>query len=146
MNNSHPRKVEFIKKPVLSAMGLLALLGDQQLEKRTINTSLSSDFGTIASVVRPQSFSAFRDWELTVITYNSNDTSNASSVSNVNMSLVNLPLRREMRFVIYKLDDDHGNPFDVWKKLGSPVFPSEADFKELRLHQVRKLGQLIHSF
>lgn len=31
MNTSHPRKVELIKKPVLAALGLLALTGNQQM-------------------------------------------------------------------------------------------------------------------
>ena len=136
MNHSHPRKVEFVKKPVLSVMGLLALLGDQQIKSLVTFENNDDDLGMMASVRKPQMFSDSNDWELAAILYNSNDTSERTSISQVNMSIVNLPTRQDVVFVVYKLDNSHGSPFQVWKKMGSPVFPSDDQFNELRLHQV----------
>lgn len=136
MNHSHPRKVEFVKKPVLGAMGLLALLGDQQIKSLVTPESNGNDFGVMASVRKPQYFSNISDWELAAILYNSNDTSGKTSISKVNMTIVNLPLEEESVFVVYKLDNSHGSPFQVWQQMGSPVFPTDDQFKELRLHQV----------
>jgi len=136
MNHSHPRKVEFVKKPVLNVMGLLALLGDQQIKTHLTLANNDSDFGVMASLRKPQMFSTSNDWELAAILYNSNDTSGRTSVSQVNISIVNLPLRQDLVFVVYKLDNSHGSPFQVWQQMGSPVFPTDDQFKQLRLHQV----------
>ena len=136
MNHSHPRKVEFVKKPVLGVMGLLALLGDQQIKSLVTPDNNGNDFGVMASVRKPQYFSNISDWELAAVLYNSNDTSGKTSISKVNMTIVNLPLKEESVFVVYKLDNGHGSPFQVWQQMGSPVFPTDDQFKELRLHQV----------
>ena len=68
--------------------------------------------------------------------YNSNDTSGRTSVSEINLTVLNLPLRQDVAFVVYKLDNEHGNPFQMWKEMGSPIFPSDEQFHMLRLHQV----------
>ena len=135
MNHSHPRKVEFVKKPVLSVMGLLALLGDEQIKSSTTCEN-HDDFGVIATIIRPLRFSNTIDWELAAVLYNSNDTSGRTSVSQINMSIFNLPSRQDVAFVVYKLDNNHGNPFALWKEMGSPVFPSDGQFNALRLQQV----------
>lgn len=136
VNHSHPRKVEFVKKPVLGVMGLLALLGDQQIKSLVTPENNANDFGVMASVRKPQYFSNISDWELAAILYNSNDTSGRTSISKVNVTIVNLPLKEESVFVVYNLDNGHGSPFQVWQQMGSPVFPTDDQFKELRLHQV----------
>ena len=108
----------------------------QQIKSLVTHENSGSDFGVIASVRKPQEFSNSSDWELAAILYNSNDTSSRTSISQVNMTIVDLPLREESVFVVYKLDNGHGSPFQVWQQMGSPVFPTDDQFKELRLHQV----------
>lgn len=136
MNYSHPRKVEFVKKPVLSVMGLLALLGDLQINSQVRTVDANSDFGLLPTVRLPLQISSSSQWELAVIFYNSDDTSQRRSVSQVNITVVNLPLLKEMIFVVYSLDNENGNPYQLWKHMGSPVFPTDDQLRELRLHQV----------
>lgn len=137
MNHSNPRKVEFVKKPVLSIMGLLALLGDDQIETSiAFENNYHDDFGIMATIIKPHELPSTNDWELAAVLYNSNDTSGRTSLSQINISVVNLPSRQDVAFVVYKLDNDNGNPFRLWKEMGSPVFPSDDQFNELRLHQV----------
>lgn len=137
MNHSNPRKVEFIKKPVLSVMGLLALLGDEQIKTSiSFGNNDNDDFGVMATIINPHGLPSTNDWELAAVLYNSNDTSGRTSLSQINLSVVNLPLRQDIAFVLYKLDNYNGNPFGLWKEMGSPVFPSDDQFNELRLHQV----------
>ncbi|XP_067043099.1 alpha-L-iduronidase-like isoform X1 [Acropora muricata] len=142
MNYSHPRKVEFVKKPVLSVMGLLALLGDLQINSQVRTVDANSDFGLLPTVRLPLQISSSSQWELAVIFYNSDDTSQRRSVSQVNITVVNLPLLKEMIFVVYSLDNENGNPYQLWKHMGSPVFPKDDQLRELRLHQepVRTTG------
>ena len=136
MNYSHRRKVEFVKKPVLSVMGLLALLGDLQINSQVRTVDANSDFGLLPTVRLPLQISISSQWELAVIFYNSDDTSQRRSVSQVNITVVNLPLLKEMIFVVYSLDNENGNPYQLWKHMGSPVFPTDDQLRELRLHQV----------
>ena len=136
MNHSHPRKVEFVKKPILNVMGLLALLGNQQIQASSFE--VNDDFGIVASTIKPHRFSSTNDWELAAVLYNSNDTSRRTSLSQVNLTVLNLPSRQNVTCVVYKLDNEHGNPFLIWKKMGSPVFPTDEQFSVLRLHQVTK--------
>ena len=117
-------------------MGLLALLGDQQISSLVTSANNDNDFGIIASVQKPEIFSNINEWELAAILYNSNDTSGRTSISQAIVSIVKIPLKKDLMFVVYKLDNDHGNPFEVWKEMGSPVFPSHAQFEELHLNQV----------
>ena len=96
----------------------------------------TSDVGAVASVDEPASYENTRDWELSVIVYNSNDTSDKTSLAHVNISISGLPPEKELVFALYKLDSKNGNPYDVWRRQGSPVFPSDNLLKELRKHQV----------
>lgn len=134
MNHSHPRKVEFVKKPIFNVMGLLALLGNQQIKVSSFGEN--EDCGIVASIMKPQRHCDTNDWELAAVLYNSNDTSGRTSVSEINLTVLNLPLRQDVAFVVYKLDNEHGNPFQMWKEMGSPIFPSDDQFHMLRLHQV----------
>ena len=137
MNHSNPRKVEFVKKPILSVMGLLALLGDEQIKTSiTFENGDHDDFGVMATIIEPHGSSSSNDWELAALLYNSNDTSGRTSLSLINISVVNIPSRQDVAFVVYRLDNENGNPFGLWKEMGSPVFPSDEQLSELRLHQV----------
>lgn len=137
MNHSNPRKVEFVKKPVLSVMGLLALLGDEQIKTSiTLENGDHDDFGVMATIIEPLGLSSTNDWELAALLYNSDDTSGRTALSQINISVVNLPWRQDVAFVVYRLDNGNGNPFRLWKEMGSPVFPSDDQLSELRLHQV----------
>ncbi|KAK3717330.1 hypothetical protein QZH41_011573, partial [Actinostola sp. cb2023] len=145
MNTSHPRKVEFIKKPVLSVMGLLAMMGDQQVfaETRYLHDnhiSVNDDLGIMASIVS----GASNDWELAALMYNSDDTSNRTGMSVVNVNVIGIPVAKDILYVIYQIDNYHGNPYEIWRKMKSPVFPTEDQFHKLRSHQdpVRTVGPL----
>ena len=137
MNHSNPRKVEFVKKPILSVMGLLSRLGDEQIKTSiTFENNNHDDFGVMATIIKPHGLSSTYDWELAALLYNSNDTSGRTSLSEINITAMNLPWRQDVAFVLYRLDNDNGNPFHLWKEMGSPVFPSDDQLSELRLHQV----------
>ena len=38
--------------------------------------------------------------------------------------------------IIYKINNTFGNPYDVWKKMGKPAFPTKAQFHEIRKQEV----------
>lgn len=85
-------------------------------------------------------------WELAVLAYNSNDTNNRTGIAVVNLNITGIPVSREILYVVYKIDDEHGNPYSTWKKMMSPVFPTGKQFHELRLNQVTSThSSLLHN-
>ena len=124
-------------------MGLLALLGDQQINSFFTSVNTDSDLGVLPTVRFPQEVSNHSDWEFAAIFYNSNDTSERRSVSQVNVAIANMPFRKELVFVVYSLDNDNGSPYQLWQHMGSPVFPTDEQLRELRFHQVSGISSCI---
>lgn len=90
-----------------------------------------ADLGVLAS--------SSSDRDLTALLYNSNDTTNKTGLAVVHVNVTGLPMVGDISYVIFQIDNYHGNPYAVWKKMKSPVFPSEDQFRQLRLHQVRNI-------
>jgi len=92
----------------------------------------------MASIVSGAAIS--NDWELAALMYNSDDTSNRTGMSVVNVNVTGIPVAKDILYVIYQIDNYHGNPYEIWRKMKSPVFPTEDQFHELRSHQVTKFA------
>lgn len=56
--------------------------------------------------------------------------------SPVMLSLQHIPVKRA-KLYHYRIDSDHSNAYEVWKKMGSPQQPTEQQYQELE-----KAGQL----
>lgn len=48
----------------------------------------------------------------------------------------------EWRYTVYRLDNIHTNPYDVWNQLGSPVFPEKEVRQKMREVEV-SIGVII---
>ena len=119
------RKFEAIKKPVLNVMALLALLGDRRCALIG-RSDPSTNVGAIAT--------RRGDDQIAVLVYNSDDTIISCGAERVVIELNNLPFETAT-LAHYRVDADHGNPFDVWEKAGAPRVPWAGDYAELRQHQ-----------
>lgn len=119
------RNFEAIKKPVLNVMALLSLLGDERYE--TTGTREASDsIGVLAS--------ARGNKQVAILMYHSEDKIISSGNQQVHLTLNNLPFEHAT-LAHYRLDDEHGNPFDIWEKQGAPSHPTKEQYNELREHQ-----------
>ncbi|XP_070539995.1 alpha-L-iduronidase-like isoform X2 [Ptychodera flava] len=144
MNNTKPRSVQFIKKPVFSVMGLLALLGEEQLQAvvKVDGSAVSntSNVGVIASQHTPTFNGTADSWQAAILIYNSDDTSHSFGQDTI---MLNLPLfdrtkkrpNSELLYAVYLIDNQHGNPNALWEKMGKPVFPTKDQFREMRKQQ-----------
>lgn len=101
MNNTKPSHNQFFKKPVYTAMTLLSFLGDKFLaSNNTIFTKSNNEICFLKVFV--------------------NDT--ATSVVK-ETSFIEIAAPNDSKYVIYVIDNEFVNPYKVWTKAGSPVYP-----------------------
>ncbi|KAM6226921.1 alpha-L-iduronidase isoform 4-T4 [Spheniscus humboldti] len=136
MNNTKPPHVQMVRKPVLTVMGLLALLGEKQIFAEVSSSegksTQNSTIGVLASVHTPSEMQLSDSWQATLLMYSSEDNRTSSNISTVTVNATRFPKLRELVYVTYYLDNNQTNPYLKWKKLGSPDFPSPEQFQQIR--------------
>eukprot|EP00075_Anas_platyrhynchos_P012989 XP_027302242.1 alpha-L-iduronidase isoform X1 [Anas platyrhynchos] len=136
MNNTKPPHVQMVRKPVLTVMGLLALLGEKQIfaeVKSSEGKSTENDtVGVLASVHTPSELQPSDSWQATLLIYSSEDNRTSSNISTVTVNATHFPKLREPVYMTYYLDNNQTNPYLKWKELGSPDFPSPEQFQQIR--------------
>ncbi|XP_071658490.1 alpha-L-iduronidase isoform X5 [Patagioenas fasciata] len=155
MNNTKPPHVQMVRKPVLTVMGLLALLeadtgltssnayrvvtffeGEKQIFAKVNSgegeSTENSTIGVLASVHTPSEVQPSDSWQATVLLYSSEDNRTSSNISTIIVNTTCFPKLRELVYVTYYLDNNQTNPYLKWKKLGRPDFPSPEEFQEIR--------------
>ncbi|XP_061047830.1 alpha-L-iduronidase isoform X1 [Eubalaena glacialis] len=135
VNDTRPPHVQLLRKPVLTAMALLALLDGEQLwaEVSRGGTVLDSNHtvGVLASA-HPATGPADA-WRATVLVYASDDTrAHASRSVPLTLSLHGVPPGPEVVFVQLYMDNWLCSPYGEWRRLGRPVYPSAEQFRRMR--------------
>uniref|UniRef100_A0A8D3BAU0 Alpha-L-iduronidase n=1 Tax=Scophthalmus maximus TaxID=52904 RepID=A0A8D3BAU0_SCOMX len=128
VNNTQPPHVQFIRKPVLSVMGLLALLGETQVQAQVLNSAGAgnSTVGVLATSHKPLTPEGSDSWQAAALVYNSDDNLLPCSVCSLYPGLV---------CVTYHMDNNVTNPYQLWQSMGSPDFPTAEQFRRLRAVQ-----------
>uniref|UniRef100_A0A452HH62 Uncharacterized protein n=1 Tax=Gopherus agassizii TaxID=38772 RepID=A0A452HH62_9SAUR len=135
MNNTKPPHVQMVRKPVLTVMGLLALLGENQVFADIISKDESDNtniVGVLATVHSPAELQPSDSWQATVLIYASDDNRTSSNISAVTVNVTHFPRHADLVYVTYYLDNNLTNPYLEWKKVGSPDFPSVKQFEQIR--------------
>nr|XP_055102615.1 alpha-L-iduronidase isoform X3 [Symphalangus syndactylus] len=145
VNNTRPPHVQLLRKPVLTAMGLLALLDEEQLwaEVSRAGTVLDSNHtvGVLASAHRPQG--PADAWRAAVLIYASDDTrAHPNGSVAVTLRLRGVPPGPGLVYVTRYLDNRLCSPDGEWQRLGRPVFPSAEQFRRMRAAEVTRLRAL----
>ncbi|KAF7239958.1 Alpha-L-iduronidase [Varanus komodoensis] len=138
MNNTKPPHVQMVRKPVLTVMGLLALLGEEQVSANIYSheSEDTNTLGVLASLHKPAMPWLADSWQASILIYSSNDNQTSSNISAVAVNVTGFPKRKEIVYVLYYLDNYVTNPYLQWKKLGAPDFPSLAQFEQMRNAEV----------
>ncbi|XP_072848036.2 alpha-L-iduronidase isoform X2 [Pogona vitticeps] len=134
MNNTNPPHVQMVRKPVLTVMGLLALLGEEQVSAE-IYSPESEDYSTLgilASLHKPALLQLEESWQASILVYSSNDNQTSSNISAVTINVTNYPKHNELVYVTYYMDNCLTNPYLQWKKMGAPDFPSLKQLEQIR--------------
>uniref|UniRef100_A0A8C6LD09 Alpha-L-iduronidase n=1 Tax=Nothobranchius furzeri TaxID=105023 RepID=A0A8C6LD09_NOTFU len=128
VNNTHPPHVQLIRKPVLTVMGLLALLGDTQVLAQVLTSGgeHSDTLGVLASSHRPAVLGGSDSWQTAVLVYNSDDNSTSNHTDEVTVSLKGLV------YVTYYMDNNVTNPYQLWQNMGGPDYPTAEQFRNIR--------------
>jgi len=114
---------EIVKKPVLSVMALLAMLGDRRCA--VLGPEEGGDVGALATRLGAE--------QVAVLVYNSADEITSSGSERISLSLTGLPFKEGL-LAHYRIDAGHGDPFGVWEAHGAPREPSAELFAEMRRH------------
>ncbi|KAL2091698.1 hypothetical protein ACEWY4_011513 [Coilia grayii] len=135
VNNTSPPHVQLLRKPVLTVMGLLALLGETQVlvQNQLDDAPENNTVGVLATTHSPAIPGTSDSWQCTVVIYNSNDNSTSSTVDQVQVRLKNVPTLPGMMYFTYYLDNNSTNPYQLWQHMGYPDFPTAEQFRQLRL-------------
>ncbi|KAM6150942.1 alpha-L-iduronidase isoform 2-T2 [Erethizon dorsatum] len=135
VNNTRPPHVQLLRKPVLTAMGLLALLDGEQLwaEVSRAGAVLDSNHtvGVLASAHRPEG--PHDAWRATVLVYASDDIrAHPGRSVPVTVRLLGVPEGPGLVYTTSYLDNRLCSPEREWRRAGSPAFPSAAEFRRMR--------------
>jgi xylan 1,4-beta-xylosidase len=128
-----------VDKPVLNVFRMLGMMLGNRVE---VSGSVPYDYQSIidSSVHGKQTdinaIAAKSKNSLTVMLWNYHDDDIQDNGSPVMLSLQHIPVKKA-KLYHYRIDSDHSNAYEVWKKMGSPQQPTEQQYQELE-----KAGQL----
>jgi xylan 1,4-beta-xylosidase len=128
-----------IDKPVLNVFRMFGKMSGQRL---AVESTSAVDLPTILrSGVREKpdvsAFSSLDDRKLCVMVWHYHDDNLPGSDAKITLALKNLPATGPMQMTHYRIDNEHSNSFEVWKKMGSPQKPTDEQYAQLE-----KAGQL----
>lgn len=127
-----------VDKPVLNVFRMYGKMGGQRVE---VSGNMAYDFLRVrdSSVRREADINALASYEnktASVMVWNYHDEDLPASASPVSVTIKNIPAKKAL-LTHYRIDDQHSNSYEVWKKMGSPQQPGPEQIKELE-----KAGQL----
>ncbi|XP_036777312.2 alpha-L-iduronidase isoform X3 [Manis pentadactyla] len=135
VNNTHPPHVQLVRKPVLTAMALLALLDGEQLWAEVSQAGVVLDSNhTVGALASAHRLAGPTDaWRATVLVYASDDThAHANHSVILTLHLHGVPPGPMLVYVTLYLDNWLCSPYSEWQRLGHPVFPSAEQFRRMR--------------
>lgn len=128
-----------VDKPVLNIFRMFGMMTGNRVEvsgnlaynfKSILDSSVrdnKTDINALASIDKKQ---------ITVLVWNYHDDDILDDGSPVTLTIRNIPAGKATVYH-YRVDQNHSNSYEVWKKMGSPENPSPDQYKQLE-----KSGQL----
>ena len=129
-----------VDKPVLNAFRMFGLLRDERITATSSGALPSED--VIRDGVRGQPdinvIAARKSHEVEILIWNYHDDDLAAAPTLIDLALSGLPARASRGLLEhFRVDASHSNAFAVWKEMGSPQSPTEAQYEQLQ-----RAGQL----
>ncbi|MGA7160056.1 MAG: beta-xylosidase [Bacteroidota bacterium] len=133
-----------VDKPVLNVFRMLGMMSGNRVE---VSGDLKYNFKTICdSSVRGEqtdinAFACKDKHAVTVLLWNYHDLDVQDSGSPVVLTITGIPAEKGA-LTEYRIDSEHSNSYEAWKKMGSPQNPTADQFAILeRAGQLEKLSQ-----
>jgi xylan 1,4-beta-xylosidase len=123
-----------IDLPVLNVFRMFSRMGGQRVEATSssqvplaaiINDGVRTtpDVGVLAAV---------DGHRVTIMSWYYHDDDLPGPDARISLALDHLPKDGTARVTEYRIDATHTNPFEVWKQMGSPTAPDEAQYAKLQ--------------
>ena len=112
---------EEIEKPVFNSFRLLGKLGTQRVQMERSEKSSIDGIATRSGN------------KIQVMIYNYNENVDDREIKKVQLS-VTLP-SGSYKLTHYRIDENHSNAYTIWKKMGRPYNPNEAQLKQIKDRQ-----------
>jgi xylan 1,4-beta-xylosidase len=128
-----------VDKPVLNVYRMFGMMSGNRVE---VSGDLRYNFKTICdSSVRGKqtdinAFACRDKNDVTVLLWNYHDMDIKNNDSPVELNIKGIPAEKAT-LIQYRIDQDHSNSYEVWKKMGSPQHPTAEQIATLE-----KAGQL----
>jgi len=122
-----------VDKPVLNVFRMFGMMGDKRVEalsdsgfswKEVVESGVrgeKTDIGAIAS--KGNNYASIMFW-------NYHDDDKFSNDASIRLIINGIPSGK-VAVTQYRIDRDHSNSYEVWKKMGSPQDPSPLQYAEL---------------
>ena len=128
-----------VDKPVLNLFRMLGMMGSKRL---AVIGDLAYDFKSICDSgvggekTDINALASKTKNSVTILLWNYHDIDIQDKGSLVNLTIKNIPAKAAELYH-YRIDNNHSNSYEVWKKMGSPQNPTSEQIKKLE-----KFGQL----
>ena len=111
-----------IKKPALTVMTLLSLLGDERIACEGVGAPAGETVGCIAT--------RRGEGQVAILVYHHADRTRATGRARIRLAIRGI--EKGMMLTHWRLDGDHCNPFETWEQLGQPEPLSAEQAEALR--------------
>jgi xylan 1,4-beta-xylosidase len=121
-----------IDKPVLNVFRMLGMMGGNRVEARSsgaleLDSLLKAGVKTTSDV---NALASRKERSVAVMIFNYHDDDLPGSPAEIALSVNGLPAGRVLMHH-YRVDGEHSNSYEIWKKMGSPQKPADEQYRQL---------------
>jgi xylan 1,4-beta-xylosidase len=130
-----------IDKPVLNVFRMLGMMAGERVRVHSSSAASVQEIRDKGVRARPDIYglASRKGRDVALLVWNYHDDDLPAAAATVRVSLENLAAGRPT-LTHYRVDTDHSNAYEAWKKIGSPEPPTPA--QEAQLKRAGKLAQL----
>ncbi len=130
-----------VEKPVLNTFRMFGRMGQSRIKAESsaqapLDAMLA---GGVRSTPDIHALATRSDRKVTVLISHYHDEDAAGPEAQVKLEIANLPSAKP-RIRHFRIDRDHSNSYEAWKRMGAPASPSPAEIK--RLEQAARLAEI----
>ncbi|XOV93349.1 MAG: beta-xylosidase [Bacteroidota bacterium] len=133
-----------INKPVLNVFRMFSKMKGKRLAVES-DSAIPLDSivsNSVRSQVDVQGYASFDGEKVYILYWHYHDSDIAGPSAEISMAIKGLPADRNSASVnVYLVDQTHSNAYTVWKEMGSPQEPNEAQYQ--KLEEASELEQVI---
>jgi xylan 1,4-beta-xylosidase len=128
-----------VDKPVMNVFRMFGMMNENRVTvsgNLAYNQKLICDSSVRGSRTDVNALASVGQRSVTVLLWNYHDVDSVDAGSPVKLTVMGIPAKKAT-FTHYRVDSEHSNSYEVWKKMGSPQNPTPEQYVVLE-----KVGQL----